>query len=206
MRLYRPGFVAGFLYPEALFRIRTSKNQLLLTFDDGPDPDSTPQILNVLDEFSIKAIFFCNGKAAEKYNELTDRIKLKGHMVGNHGCNHLNGWITSTDRYVTDVENAAIHTSASLFRPPFGRLRLKQYLRLRRKYKMVFWDVMPYDFDKSLSPEKSMEILLKKLRPGSIIVLHEIPGQAQLAYIRQFCDTAISMGYTFMLPDTVMQK
>ena len=66
MRLFRPCFIAGWLYPEALFRVKTNEKILCLTFDDGPDPDSTPVLLDILDKYDVKAVFFCNGRCCRK--------------------------------------------------------------------------------------------------------------------------------------------
>jgi len=74
MRLFRPCFIAGWLYPDAIFRIRTTEKLLCLTFDDGPDPDSTHQLLDILDKHDIKVLFFCDGRAAEKYPDLIKRM------------------------------------------------------------------------------------------------------------------------------------
>lgn len=159
MRLFRPCLFAGWFYPDAIFRMRTKEKLLCLTFDDGPDPDSTPKILEIINRYHINALFFCNGRSAEKYPDLIKQIKEEGHLVGNHGYSHLNGWNTSLKRYIADIENADSFTSSDLFRPPYGRLRLIQYLKLRRKYKIVFWDIMPYDFDKSFGVENSLRII-----------------------------------------------
>ena len=201
MRLFRPCFIAGWLYPEALFRIKTSEKLLCLTFDDGPDPGSSPKLLNILDNYGIKATFFCTGKAAEKYPELIDRIKSGGHLIGNHSYSHTDGWKVSAKRYIADTERGAKHTSARLFRPPYGRLRLTQYRRLKKSYKIVFWDIMSYDFDKSLKPEVSFNILLKKIRPGSVIVLHDKPVSSLITLLPFFIETAINRGYRFVLVD-----
>ena len=85
MRFFRPGFIAGFLYPEALFRVKTSENILYLTFDDGPNQVSTPQLLFILKKYNIKALFFCKGRAAEENLYLMDMIRTGGHLIGNHG-------------------------------------------------------------------------------------------------------------------------
>ncbi|MBK8883313.1 MAG: polysaccharide deacetylase family protein [Bacteroidales bacterium] len=103
MRLFRPCFFAGWLYPEAIFRIKTDEKLLCLTFDDGPDPDSTPMLLDLLESYNIRGLFFCNGQSAEKYPELIDRIISGGHVAGNHGFSHPDGWRTSTQEYVQDV-------------------------------------------------------------------------------------------------------
>ena len=197
MRLFRPGFFAACLYPEAIFRIKTTEKLLCLTFDDGPNPDSTPQILNILDLCKIKALFFCDGRAAEKYPDLINQITSKGHIIGNHGYNHLNGWKTSTENYIADIEKAAAITSAGLFRPPYGRLRFMEYRKLKKKYKIVFWDLMPYDFDASFGSENSLKILKSKLRPGSVIVLHDNPNSAAIKILKEFLAFAVGEGYRF---------
>jgi peptidoglycan/xylan/chitin deacetylase (PgdA/CDA1 family) len=201
MRLFRPCFFADWLYPEAMFRIKTTEKFLCLTFDDGPDPGSTPELIDILDRHQVKAIFFSDGRAAEKYSDLIGLIKSKGHLVGNHGYRHLNGWSIALNKYIADVEIASVHTSSSLFRPPYGRLTPCQYRRLKAKYKIVFWDIMPYDFDRTLSSEVSYKHLLGKLHPGSIIVLHDNPGSSLFGYLSEFIETATNLGYRFVLPD-----
>lgn len=201
MRLFRPFFFGGCIYPEALFRINTTEKLLFLTFDDGPDPVSSPQLVDILDKYDVKALFFCDGTAAENYPDLIDLIKSKGHLIGNHGYNHLNGWKTSAKRYIADVENAAVNTSSYLFRPPYGRLRLSQYRKLKENYKIVFWDIMPYDFDESFRSEDSFKVLLRKMRPGSIIVLHDNPRSSLIPVLHKVIEAAINSGYRFVLPD-----
>jgi peptidoglycan-N-acetylglucosamine deacetylase len=200
MRLFRPGFIAACLYPEAIFRIKTTEKLLYMTFDDGPNPDSTPQLLDILDQYNIKAVFFCDGRAAEKYPYLINQISSKGHVIGNHGYNHLNGWKTSTEKYTADIEKAAPTTSGSLFRPPYGRLRFGQYRKLKKKYRIVFWDIMPYDFDTSFGSENSLKILKSKIRPGSVIVLHDNPNSAANSILKEFIAYAVDEGYRFEIP------
>ncbi len=197
MRFFKPCFVAGWIYPKALFRINTSEKLLFLTFDDGPDPGSTPELLAILKKYSIAAIFFCNGKAAEKYPWLIEQIKSQGHMIGNHGYNHLNGWRTSTEQYISDVENAAGFTSSDLFRPPYGRLNMGQYRKLKNKYRIIFWDIMPYDFDIRFGVINSIKILRRKIRPGSIIVFHDTPESGMLNLIEEFILFSKDEGYRF---------
>jgi peptidoglycan-N-acetylglucosamine deacetylase len=195
MRLFRPGLIAECLYPEAVFRIKTTEKLLVLTFDDGPHPDSTPQILNILDSYSIKALFFCRGDAAEKYPMLVKEILSKGHVVGNHGYNHIKGWKTSNEKYLADIESAATLTSDTLFRPPYGSLSFRQYRNLKKKYKIVFWDLMPYDFDPSFGSNRSLQILKNKIRPGSVIVLHDKPDSAAMSILNEFLAFVIDEGY-----------
>lgn len=197
MRVYRPWSLSECLYPDAIFRIKTAEKLLCLTFDDGPDPDSTPQLLNILDRYDIKALFFCTGKSAVEHPDLISRILSKGHITGNHGFSHLNGWKTPTDEYIKDVDKAAECTSGILFRPPYGSLRFSQYIKLKRKYKIIFWDLMPYDFDTSTGAGKSLEILKSRIRPGSVIVLHDKPLSAANTIIEEFIVFALDEGYRF---------
>jgi peptidoglycan/xylan/chitin deacetylase (PgdA/CDA1 family) len=201
MRLFRPGFLAGWLYPEAIFRIKTTKKVLYLTFDDGPDTVSTPKLLDILKGQNIKALFFCNGMEAEKHYGLISQIRNEGHTVGNHGYSHLDGWRTSCESYLSDIRKASAFTSGKIFRPPFGHLRFSQYRIFKKKIKIVFWDMMPYDFDPTLGSNKSLEILKKKLRPGSIIVMHDKASSCANEILEEYLNFAISEGYRFELLD-----
>lgn len=197
IHFYRPLFPALLLYPEALFRIRNSDKTVCLTFDDGPDPESTPELLNILDTMNVKALFFCSGSASEKYPELVGEIKQRGHIVGNHGYNHLNGWITSVNDYCENAERASKFTSDSIFRPPYGRIRINQYTRLKKSFRIVFWDIMSYDYDISFGAERSLGLLNKKLRSGSIIVLHDTPTSTCRTFLQSFIGESINKGYKF---------
>lgn len=203
MRLFRPVFISGWLYPEALFRIRTTEKVLYLTFDDGPDPVSTPRLLDILKTYDIKALFFCDGRAAEKFPDLVNQIRTEGHLIGNHGYSHFDGWHTDTDKYINDITRASDFTSDKIFRPPYGRLSVMQKKRLLKSYKLVFWDLMPYDFDKTFGRGKSIRTLKNKIRPGSIIVLHDKESSCANEIIGEFVTFAVSSGYRFELLDDI---
>jgi len=200
MRFVRPGFFSGWIYPEALFRIKTREKVLCLTFDDGPDSASTPFLLELLERHHVRAMFFCNGKAAEKHHEIIDEIISGGHIIGNHGYEHLDGWTTSLKCYLKNAALAAPFTSERFFRPPYGRLRLSQYQNLKTTYKIIFWDIMPFDFDKSFGGKNSLKILKKKIRPGSVIVLHDSPDSSAISILDEFIEFSLDAGYRFILP------
>jgi len=199
MRLYRPFFPERRLFPEAVFRIKSSEKTAILTFDDGPHPDSTPELLDILDTMNVSAIFFCSGNAAEKYPELVGEIKRRGHIVGNHGYDHLSGWKSSLKYYCDNTERASGFTSASLFRPPYGRLGIRQYNRLKKSYRIFFWDIMSFDFDIRFGAEKSLDLLKRKLRPGSVIVLHDTPASTCRIFLKEFIETSERQGYKFCI-------
>jgi peptidoglycan/xylan/chitin deacetylase (PgdA/CDA1 family) len=203
MRLFRPGFYAGWFYPEVLFRIKTDEMTLCLTFDDGPDPVSTPQILEILARHKTKAIFFCNGKDAEKYPEIVNAIASDGHVIGNHGYDHPDGWSTSLKGYLENIAKAAPFTSDKLFRPPYGHLRLNQYRKLKNIYKIVLWDIMPYDFDNKFGKEKALSLIKKRIRPGSVIVLHDTQNSSAISILDSFIEYSLKRGYRFILPEFV---
>ena len=198
MRLFRLFPLLRLVYPDAVFRITTSAKELCLTFDDGPHPDTTLMILGILESHNLKAAFFCNGREAEKYPGLVGLIVSKGHVIGNHGYDHLNGWKTNDTDYIENALKADESTSSTLFRPPYGRIRLSQYNRMKKKYKIVLWDLMPYDFDEEIGGKRAFHILKEKIRPGSIIVLHDKSTSTCLSFLDGFIKYAVKEGYTFV--------
>jgi peptidoglycan-N-acetylglucosamine deacetylase len=201
MRNFRPSVFSGWFYPEAVFRIIAENKAICLTFDDGPDPCSTWKILSVLERYNVKAVFFCKGKAAKQYPDIISDIKSSGHIIGNHGYEHINGWTCTTKKYIENAEAAAPFTSDSLFRPPYGRLKFRQYIKLKASFKIMFWDIMPYDFDDTFGPVNSLNILKKKTRPGSVIVLHDTPFSSAISILDDYIIYVLSMGYKFVLPN-----
>jgi peptidoglycan-N-acetylglucosamine deacetylase len=200
MRLFRPGFLTIRFFPEALFRVKTGEKVLFLTFDDGPDNNSTLPILEILAKHSVRAVFFCSGKAAEENHDLINKIKSDGHIVGNHGYNHLNGLFTSKQNYLSDIKKAAGFTSDNLLRPPYGRLRISQYRELKELYRIIMWDIMPYDFERKFGGRRSLSILKKLIRPGAIIVLHDSPQSTAPEFLDTFIEFAFVKGYRFEIP------
>ena len=203
MRLFRPGFLTRFLYPGAVFRVKTTGKVLYLTFDDGPDPSATPAIETILKKYGIRAVFFCGGEAAEKYPDLVKLLISKGHLIGNHGYNHLSGWGTPTVEYLCDAEKAAEFTSGFLFRPPYGRITPLQFAKLRNQYKIVFWDIIPYDFDRGFGSKKSLRVLDRLIRPGSVIVLHDRQGSNSVSMLEEFIISAQARGFSFGDPEDI---
>lgn len=200
MRLYRPGMLFSRLYPEAICRLSADRRELCLTFDDGPDPSSTPRLLDLLSRNNIRAVFFCSGKKAEENPGLMESIKSGGHLAGNHGYEHLDGFRTSAGKYRKNADNAAPFTSYNLFRPPFGRLTPLQYRSLKEVYRIMLWDIMPYDFNDGSSGRKPLGILRKMIRSGSVIVLHDTPVSTAKDFLNEFAGYCAGEGYSFVLP------
>lgn len=200
MRFYRPPLLQRMLMPGALFRLETNgRKEIALTFDDGPDPDSTPVILDILGSENVRAVFFCTGEKAEKYPCLLDEIVLAGHQAGNHGYHHIKGIGTRTTGYVRNVQMAAEVINGNLFRPPYGSISLLQYKMLRNNFRIVMWDLMPYDFDNSITSARVKSTIIRKVRPGSIIVLHDCPASHSLSILRETIRELKSLGFNFVL-------
>ncbi len=172
------------LYKGVVWRIKpdrkTDKKVIYLTFDDGCIPEVTPQVLNILKKYDVKATFFCVGDNIRKYPEIYRRILSEGHQTGNHTYHHIAGLQTSTADYLKDVamtdsimEEASQIPSRHLFRPPYGRMRYSQKKALLKTHKIVLWDLLTHDYNKRYSPEKIMRVIKRYSRNGSIVVFHD---------------------------------
>ena len=148
------------------------KNTIYLTFDDGPSADSTTTLLDLLDRYSAQATFFCLGSQVEQHPGLFRDIQTKGHTIGNHGYDHLNGYNCSNDVYYKNFSKGKDITGSAFFRPPYGKIKRAQIKRIKLESKIVMWDVMPGDFD-SIDPETCLKRALKHTKDGSIVVLHD---------------------------------
>jgi peptidoglycan/xylan/chitin deacetylase (PgdA/CDA1 family) len=207
IRQVRLPFLSRIIYPNAVFRIPGSGSKLFLTFDDGPDAVSTPLILDILRKKRVTATFFCTGKKVLDSPGLFAGIASEGHTVGNHGFSHLNGLTTPVREYCSDIFRGRDITCSNLFRPPYGRLRLRQYRILERSMRIIFWDVMPYDFDLKLTAESSQAILRRNVRPGSVIVLHDTATSHSLTFLEDFISFSLDGGFTFAaLDDSFLQR
>ncbi len=142
------------------------------TIDDGPDPESTPGWLELLDQMDSKAIFFLLGAKCEKHPQLVDAIRSAGHMIGSHGYRHLNGWKTNYDKYIDDVRLGLAITDASYFRPPYGRMTIRQYREISSMSQIMMWSLMPGDFDESVSQEVLSQ-RIDSAHSEDIVVLHD---------------------------------
>ncbi|WP_257656535.1 polysaccharide deacetylase family protein [Parapedobacter lycopersici] len=173
MYLTKAPLLLQWLYPTLTWHRSRSEKRLYLTFDDGPIPDVTPQILNTLKNYQIKATFFCVGENIKKHPDLFHRVLENGHRIGNHTYHHLNGWHTPTDTYLADISRCEQLTRSNLFRPPYGRGTRTQYARLRQQYEIIMWDVLSGDFDQQLSPDRCLANVTRHARNGSIVVFHD---------------------------------
>jgi peptidoglycan/xylan/chitin deacetylase (PgdA/CDA1 family) len=168
------------VFSKYLWSIPNNEKKVFLTFDDGPTPEITEWVLAELKKHNAKATFFCIGDNIKKHPEIFQKVLAENHSVGNHTFNHLKGWKTSTDDYVTNAKlcqsQFTIHNLPfiNLFRPPYGKIKLSQSRRLRKLgYNIIMWDVISFDFNQSISKEKCLDNVLKNVQSGSIVVFHD---------------------------------
>ena len=173
MYLVKTPWLLRQLYSSLIWHLPNEENKIYLTFDDGPHPTITPFVLDVLKKYNAKATFFCIGKNVTSHPEIYLRIIEEGHRVGNHTYSHLNGWKAKDREYFADILEAEQVIETDLFRPPYGRISRVQAKEILPKFKIIMWDILSGDFDIKLSPQKCLEYVTKKTKPGSIIVFHD---------------------------------
>lgn len=144
-----------------------------LTFDDGPIPEATPWVLDVLDKFNVKATFFMVGQNIERYPGLFHEVKKRGHTVANHSLHHIRGFGIAPDDYRKDVDECEKYTGSKLFRPSHGFLTLRQLKALKKDYKVIMFDLVTRDYSKKVSEKDIVANVKRYARDGSIIVFHD---------------------------------
>jgi len=196
-RLLRP------LWGKVVWRKDPSKKVIYLTFDDGPVPEVTPLVLDLLDEHKIKATFFCVGENVQKHPDTFAQVMSRGHKVGNHTFNHLKGFSVADEEYYDNVDKAAELIDSKLFRPPYGRITGKQMKKLRDRYTIIMWDVITHDYNKNLSPETIMRTIKRYSRNGSLVVFHDsIKAKENVLVVLPLAiEYWKSKGYTFGVLD-----
>lgn len=196
MKLFLPKYPAilKLFYPGRITRLK-NQNAIYLTFDDGPVPEATPWVLDLLKAYNAQATFFCIGNNVQKHPEIFRRIIAEGHTIGNHTVHHLNGWKTLRSAYIENTwqaedtftklrqdkneESKPINPKLEtpnypLFRPPYGKISNSQAGKLSKQgFKIVMWDVISGDYDEDFSAEKCYKNVVENAVPGSSIVFHD---------------------------------
>jgi len=165
-RLYRALF-------GGIWRLPKKEKCVYLTFDDGPIPEMTPWTLDTLDRYGVKATFFCVGENVARYPEIYEMILARGHKTGNHTYNHIKATHTPSDVYIANVDKAAELIHSDLFRPPHGHMRFPQLYSLRKRYRIIMWDVVTRDYSPHMTAKGVVNVIKRYTRNGSIIVFHD---------------------------------
>lgn len=173
--------------------------RIYLTFDDGPHPEITPKVLEILEAYKAKATFFCVGQNVEKFPETYQMILNAGHTTGNHSFNHLKGWKSPVNDYYENIKKASLLIQSDYFRPPYGRITPAQIRKLKKEYRIVMWSVLSYDFDKEISTEQCFKNVIDHVHDGDIVVFHdsEKASQNMLSTLPKVLETLTGRGFSF---------
>ena len=199
MLIEQPPKLLRWLYPRALWRMDKNVKAVYLTFDDGPIPEITPWVLDLLDKYNIKATFFLVGDNVRKHPEEFKMIVERGHRVGNHTFNHISGLKYLSYNYLENTNKADELINSTLFRPPHGWMRWGQYMVLSHRYTVVMWDLVTRDYSKRLNGPQVLNIVKKYVRNGSIITFHDsIKSEKNLKYaLPRAIEWLLEQGYEF---------
>ncbi len=203
MRVFTTPWLLTELFPQIMWRspevLPPGEKVIYLTFDDGPVPEATPFVLETLAKYGALGTFFCVGDNAARYPQLIKDTRQAGHGHGNHTFNHLNGWQTTPQAYLQNIEKCRRVLPSRLFRPPYGKIAPAQYRLLRKEYKIVLWDVVSYDFDSALSAGDCLSELKARVTSGSIVVFHD--SIKAMKNLREVLPAALvywsALGYSF---------
>lgn len=201
-------------FGELINHVDTTDKVVALTYDDGPNPPYTNQLLEILERHQIKATFFVVGKTVEKYPDTLRLILSKGHEIGNHSYSHkalidekprlIGSEIQKTDQILRQLGvKDEIH-----FRAPYGRkLIVLPYLLAKLNKKNILWTIDSKDYEASNS-EVIEASVLEHVRPGSIILMHDGGGDRSRTVVatERLIEKLKEKGYIFQTVSDLISK
>ncbi|WP_432353138.1 polysaccharide deacetylase family protein [Sporosarcina sp. A2] len=162
-----------------VFRRGRKDGRIAFTFDDGPDPLYTPKLLTLLKKHEVKATFFVLGHKANQHPDIIRRIHEEGHQIGIHNYTHRPNWLmmpwTTTNFHLkktSAIIESITGTKPYYYRPPWGIINIYD-LFFRKRYEIVLWSMMPGDWKRDVSRSRLKGLLLRNIKNGSVIVLHD---------------------------------
>lgn len=171
--------VLRIFFPWILWKGDSKSDTVFLTFDDGPHPQYTTQLLDILRTEKIQATFFLTGKNAFQYPGLVESIARDGHDIGNHGFSHARmdfrkmAWIRSEIEKTDHIVASITGKKPVFFRPPYGRFDLRFHgLMKKTNHTLVLWSLLTGDFQEPLS-QCLLERVQTHLHPGAILLFHD---------------------------------
>lgn len=201
-----------------VFKKGSGANNIALTFDDGPNPKYTNELLDLLEQFQVRASFFVVGKKAQEFPEIIQRMHNEGHLIGIHNYIHHSNWLMSPWKVKQGIEKSAkiiesiIGIKSSYYRPPWGMMNIFD-LFIHRKYHIILWSLLAYDWNSKGGIKKIETRLLKGIKPGDIILLHdngetwgadEDAPQYTIGALKLVLPILIERGYTFKRVDEMI--
>lgn len=204
MFIEQPPQLIRYLYPSAIWRMDKDERAVYLTFDDGPIPRVTPWVLDVLDRYGIKATFFMVGDNIRKHPDEFRMVVERGHRIGNHTFNHIRGLSYDINSYLENTDKACrMMMGTNLFRPPHGYMSPKQYAELKKRYKIIMWDLVTRDYNRKFNGEQILQKVKKYVRNGSIITFHDsLKSEENIRYaLPKAIEWLMEQGYEFKVFD-----
>ncbi|MCR2804827.1 polysaccharide deacetylase family protein [Paenibacillus soyae] len=215
---FLPGLISR-TFGFRVFKKGRVHKEIALTFDDGPDPVYTPQLLDLLARYNAKATFFVVGSHAEGQEELLRRMREEGHIIGIHNYVHKSNWVMRprTVRRQIERTNAVIESAtgekAVYYRPPWGIVNLFDYSNLGYLH-IILWSAMFGDWREKVGAERLKRRMMKKMRPGEVLLLHDCGNtlgadkdapRNMLIALEAYMEEATKKGYTFVGIDEMMK-
>lgn len=195
------------------FQSDSRDRRLVLTFDDGPDDEHTPAVLEALKHYGVPAAFFCLGAQVEKHPDVLRRIVQSGHIVGNHSWSHPHLTKESLTIVVDELSQTSsiiaqtIGLTPRLFRPPYGDIDDKLTSRIdEMDYRIVLWDVDSEDWS-GIPSTKIVANVVSRLKEKAIL-LHHSAGNVQgtVEALPYLIEVARSLGYEFVGLDELIDE
>lgn len=172
--------VLKFIFPKLIWKNNDLEigKTIYLTFDDGPTPEITNYVLDLLTKYKAKATFFCIGKNLVSNSELAKKILMGGHKIGNHTMNHVNSWNVNSKDYFNEFmqcENVinTLGTNSVGFRPPYGRINYFLYKKLINYTNIYMWTFISGDYNRNNKPLLIIKSAKKNIKNGSILIFHD---------------------------------
>ncbi len=202
-------------FPQALWSGNPGRREVALTFDDGPHPQDTPDLLEVLDRHQVKATFFLVGERVEMYPDLVAQVAARGHQFGIHGYRHepfplissvdLQAQLDTTRNLISAASGYAVEHIRDV-RPPYGVALNSTVQRLLQwQYRPVMWSIVPLHW--FLPEQETIQHVLRLVCCGSLIVLHENqPGHPVAELTDRIVAQVKAMEYTFITVDQMWQQ
>lgn len=166
----------------AVRRGEPGRRQVALTFDDGPDPEATPRVLDLLDARGARATFFLIGERAARHPGIVREMAVRGHEVGNHTWHHRNAWFLPPAVTVTEIVGGArlladiTGLAPTLYRPPWGIVNVAALQTARReRLTTVLWSMQP-EGRRPRAPARQLAYCARRLHDGAVLDLHDAPG------------------------------
>jgi len=200
------------IFTTAFTKGNQNKKQVAITFDDGPNAEFTPQILQLLKSYNAKATFFCIGKYLEKHSELVQQIVAEGHTIGNHSYSHATNFgffrkkrvveeLSKTDALIEKITGE----KNILFRPPYGVTNPSIAKALKEtNHTVIGWNVRSYD-TVIKNPTQVINRIQKRISPGSIILLHDTHSRCP-EIVERLLQFLKKEGYQTVAINTLQEK